>query len=139
MASLRSRKSRKCARWFVPNCVSKPSSVRPRGVAMTPALVIRILTFPPLFSKMVLAPSRTDFNDTKSMITGTMGALLAGSPPSISLITSWSLDALRAVAKTVAPVACRARAASTPMPLEQPVMTADLPTSLPTRSSSLMI
>ena len=32
--------SRKCPRWFVPNCVSNPSAVRPSGVAMTPALAM---------------------------------------------------------------------------------------------------
>ena len=30
----------KCPRWFVPNCVSKPSAVRPNGVNITPALFI---------------------------------------------------------------------------------------------------
>src|SRR6266511_1777911 len=32
----------KCPRWLVPNCDSKPSSVRLSGVAMIPALLIKM-------------------------------------------------------------------------------------------------
>ena len=45
----------KWPRWLVPNCVSKPSSVWPKGVRITPALAITTSKGRPSASKCVCA------------------------------------------------------------------------------------
>lgn len=51
----------------------------------------------------------------------------------------WALATSRAVRKSVAPVAARARVVSMPIPEDVPVMTMTSPLSLPSASSSLII
>ncbi len=65
---LRSWKSRKCARWLVPNWPSKPSAVCSRaGVAMMPALLIRMLSFW-LLDRKSLAQARTLARELRSRV-----------------------------------------------------------------------
>eukprot|EP00243_Klebsormidium_subtile_P004275 TRINITY_DN1813_c0_g2_i1.p1 TRINITY_DN1813_c0_g2~~TRINITY_DN1813_c0_g2_i1.p1 ORF type:complete len:124 (-),score=8.41 TRINITY_DN1813_c0_g2_i1:173-514(-) len=57
----------------------------------------------------------------------------------MSCTTFSPLAMSRAVRNKCAPVACRARAVSTPIPAEHPVMKMTLSVSLPTSPSSLMM
>src|SRR3546814_20930571 len=66
----------KCPKWLVPNCVSNPSSVLPKGQAMTPALAITTSKgFPAAFN--VSAQARTHLSDAgsvrKSVVYGKSG------------------------------------------------------------------
>ena len=62
---LRRLKRRKCARWLVPNWISKPSAVRPSGQAMTPALAMKILSILDLERKSA-AQARTLSRELRS-------------------------------------------------------------------------
>lgn len=55
----RSNVNSACPKWFVPMCISYPSSVVPRGAIMIPALFMRMWIFPSL-ANIRVAQSRTD-------------------------------------------------------------------------------
>ncbi len=57
--------SAKWPRWFTPNCISKPSAVRRRGNAITPALATSTST-PAPSDTIRSANARTDANDARS-------------------------------------------------------------------------
>ena len=117
----------------MPNWVSKPSTVRPCGVAITPALVTRIFKVL-LFWRKVCAAARTLSRELRSKLRsstrpGSRMSDRADSPLAVS----------RTPRKSFAPVADSARAVSMPIPEEQPVMRNTLSESLPSRLSSLTI
>jgi len=131
--SIKRLKSRKCARWLVPNWVSKPSVVRVRvGMAMTPALQMRTLRPRALLrSRNSFAPARTLARELRSM---RRSSTRLGSRMSERAVLPRSRS--RTVQYVVAPVAAIARAVSTPIPEEQPVMRKVLSCNLPSRPSS---
>merc|ERR1719239_2091123 len=84
--------SRKWPRWFVPICISKPSSVLVNGQVITPALLIRMS----IFSKELLscsAHSLTLFRLARSHL------WTITSPPVSFLISSASLSSLNIAAE----------------------------------------
>ena len=133
MASLSRLKRRKWERWLVPNCVSKPSTVFPSGTAMMPALLTRTFSLE-LLERNSAAHLRTLSSEPRSMCKNSiwegLKKLAQASSPFFTFLT---------VKNNFAPVLARARAASTPIPLDAPVIRMTLSVSLPSRSSSLMI
>ncbi len=128
---LRSWKRRKCARWLVPNCVSKSSAVLPSGVAMTPALLMRMFRVR-LFFWNSSAAERTLAREFRSIFrSSTCPGFKMSDRAACPLAMS------RTPRKSFAPVVFRALAVSMPMPEEQPVMRTTLSVSLPCRPSSL--
>ncbi len=55
-------------RWLTPNCISKPSAVRRSGIAMRPALLMRMSTAG-WASAMAAAPARTESSEARSIST----------------------------------------------------------------------
>src|SRR5881409_3479699 len=111
--------SAKCPRWLVPICNSKPSFVRVSGVAMTPALLIRMSRSPCQES----ASSRTDARSARSRRrTSTVPGMPAAarSPLAVS----------RTASVTRAPARASSRAAMRPIPLLAPVTTTVRPSRL---------
>ena len=130
---LRSWKSRKCARWLVPNWVSKPSAVLPSGGAMTPALLMRMFRVLLFFLKFSAA-ERTLSRELRSIIKSSTCPGFRTSDRA-----ACPLAASRTPRKSLAPVELSALAVSIPMPEEQPVMRKTLSVSLPCKPSSLMM
>ena len=130
---LRSWKSRKWARWLVPNCVSKPSAVLPSGVAMTPALFMRILSVLLFFLNSSAAECMLSKEFKSIFKSSTCPGFRMSDKAACPLAVS------RTPRKSLAPVVLRALAVSMPMPEEQPVMRTTLSLSLPCKPSSLTI
>lgn len=107
--ALRSRKSRKWARWLVANCVSKPSAVS--------SAAARTLSreFRPIVNSSICPGSR------------------------ISDRAAYPLVVSRTSRKSFAPVELRALTVSMPIPGAHPVMRATLSDSSPTSLSSFTI
>jgi hypothetical protein len=118
---------RKCARWLVPNWVSKPSAVVPSVVLMTPALLIRMLSFPALAWSKEVEKVRTESSELRSRC---RRSTLPGER--IYASASRPLVRSRAVREGLAPVFSRARAVSMPMPELQPVIRMVLSARAPT-------
>src|ERR1700722_13093770 len=118
--------STKWPRWFVPNCVSNPSAVWPKGVAITPALAIATSKNCP-FASSSSAHSRTFLRLARSSATSSK------LPPAVaaSLLTcavaASAFFKSRAAPTTFAPRAASDRAVSTPRPAETPVTRIRLP------------
>src|SRR5690606_2442307 len=130
VASSRSRRrpvSAKWPRWFVPSCISKPSAVSRRGIAITPALLTRTC--------------RAAWRLRKASAKAWIEARLARSSGSVStaagLGAPWrtvrsaarARSGLRQARTTCAPRRASARAVSSPSPLFAPVTIATLPAS----------
>ena len=131
---LSSWKSRKCARWLVPSCASKPSAVRVRsGKPMMPALLMRMCSLEDCWRK-ASAHERTDWRELRSSWRRETRPSSRMSPRTVRpLLRS------RTVAKMRAPVDPSARAVSMPRPDEQPVMRMVLSDSLLVKSLSRTI
>ena len=103
-----------------PICISKPSSVSLRGMAITPALLMSTSKR----SQRWLSSSaqlRTEFKDARSNVTASISAVLLS-----ALIWSHAVCALfwsRHARITRAPLSASAFAASKPIPLLPPVIT----------------
>jgi len=130
-------KRRKWLRWLTPQCVSKPSFVRPSGTSQTPALQIRIFSFP--FAALVI--SAAHFRTLSRLVWSSSNSsrCLSSDDGRISFRASRAFERFRAVRKSRAPVLWRASVVSRPRPEEQPGMTIVLSWSLLMRPSSSMI
>lgn len=113
----------------MPNCVSKPSAVWPGGVAITPALVMRMLRVLLLAVRNSWAKDRTEVREVRSRW---RRSTWPGERMEERAVRA--LGRLRAVRKSLAPVAFRARAVSMPMPLLVPVMRIVLEVRVPGNS-----
>src|ERR1700758_5490405 len=128
----------KWPRWLVPNCVSKPSAVRPNGVAITPALAITTSKGSP-FASNASAQARTLFMLARSSSTTSKLPPLAAASLRTCSVAAFAFGKSRAAPTTCAPCAARERAVSTPSPAETPVTRMRFPRkSTPDRTSSVV-
>src|SRR5919201_3751914 len=123
----------KCPRWLVPRCSSNPSSVRRRGAAITPALLMR-RSSPSWARVKPSANVRTD--DRRARSSGTS----SGVGPDAVAFTSASavlpFSMFRQASTTSAPLRASSRAVTSPSPLFAPVTTAMRPLWSGIRSAS---
>ena len=99
-AGLSSWNSKKWPRWLVPNCDSKPSAVLPLGVAIMPALLIRMFNFD-VWDRKSAAPFRMEAKESRLI-----SITFTGRDESVDNCdaTSFPLLVFRAVMKILAPV-----------------------------------
>src|SRR5580658_1061935 len=128
----------KWPRWLVPNCVSNPSAVWPKGVAITPALATTTSMNCP-FASSSSAHARTLLRLARSSATSSK------LPPAVAAALLTCAVAASAFFKSrAAPTTCPAcatsdRAVSMPRPAETPVTRIRLPCRfMPYRTSSVV-
>ncbi len=104
--------SAKWPRWFVPICISKPSTVARFGTAITPALFTSTATSPSMLS----AKPRTEDRSARSSRRTSVS-------PGIDAAATCPLAVSRQARMTLAPARASSRAVTAPMPLFAPVTT----------------
>ena len=112
--------SAKWPRWLVPSCISKPSAVLRRGIAITPALFTR-MSIRSWRAENCLAKSRTEARLARSR--GASSVEAAGCSLRSSSAACCPRFGSRHASTTCAPAAASDLTASSPMPLLAPVTT----------------
>ena len=130
--------STKWPRWLVPNWVSKPSAVRPSGVAMTPALAMMTSSR----SWSASTPSvkaRTDARDARSTARSSTSAPRAAAASRTGTAACSPFARSRTPSTTLPPCAATTLAVSWPSPADAPVTRTRRPDrSTPSRTSSVV-
>ena len=127
----------KWPRWFAPNCISNPSTVRAQSIAITPALAT-MPSSPSQDSMISLVNVRTLASDARS--TMRMSSRASGTVFRIIVAAACPLPRERTAMIMAAPRAARTRAVSWPSPDDAPVMRNRLPErSVPASTCSAVV
>ena len=116
--------SAKWPRWLVPNWSSKPSAVRRRGGAITPALLTS------RSRPSWLAAKRSANDRTEARLARSSSSSSGFGPYAVAATSAWAarpLSRLRQAMTTSAPWRASSRAVTSPIPLFAPVTTAMRP------------